>query len=210
VDLHRQSDHGVHFWKRRSSSTLLNYLALHLRQMEMSGTIKMNMVHIPNTRMISQGTNGLSRRDLTEGGMSSQNILSFVPLNTSALERQPKVVEWVRDWVPSNKLVFLDLEDWFEKGHGIKGGQKDQFGVWVSHEFQEGWFIWALPPAVADDALEELESSRHKQNHLNHVFISPCLITYTWRKRLTKVLLWDSLYIFHLSDLGKLNKQEAF
>jgi hypothetical protein len=59
--------------------------------------------------------------------------------------------------------------------------------VWISTEIKEGWFMWHPPPALADVAVEELEESRHKRKHLNHVFVSPRLMTFAWRKRLKKI-----------------------
>ncbi len=47
--------------------------------------------------------------------------------------------------------------------------------------------MWHPPPALADVAVEELEESRHKRKHLNHVFVSPRLMTFAWRKRLKKI-----------------------
>jgi hypothetical protein len=54
-------------------------------------------------------------------------------------------------------------------------------------EAPPGWYIWNPPPALADIALEELDVSRHKWLHLNHVILLPQLMTYAWRTRLSKL-----------------------
>jgi hypothetical protein len=88
------------FWRGHSSSPLLSSLILHLRRLEMSGWFHIHLVHIPGTRMIAQGTDGLSRGDTSEGVMSGRSILEFVPLHLSALSRQPvlrgKVLTYLR------------------------------------------------------------------------------------------------------------------
>lgn len=82
---------------------------------------------------------------------------------------------------------MLDYQNWYELGHGIQGGRKNEKGLWWPIEVPEGWFLWAPPPAIADVAVEELEASRHKRPHLNHVFIAPRLMTYAWQKNLQKI-----------------------
>jgi hypothetical protein len=175
------------FFKGHSSSPKLNDLALRLRTLEMNGKLKIQMVHIAGTRMIEQGTDGLSRGDFMEGVMTGRSILNFVPLNRSALDRQPEILNWLKSWVPFRSLIRLKIEDWYDKGHGLIGGSKDTYGVWMPTEMEEGWLIWDPPPAIADIAVEQLEESRHKRKHLNHIFVSPRLMTYCWRKKLSKI-----------------------
>ncbi len=175
------------FWKGHSSSPRLNELALRLRQLEMGGKIKIHMVHIAGTRMIAQGTDGLSRGDATEGVMTGQSILNFIPLNKTALERRPDIRPWIESWVPSQKLTFLTPESWCTTGHGTITGSKDAFGVWIPQEMGPSWLIWCPPPAIADLAVDELEESRHKRKHLSHIFLTPRLLTFAWRKKLFKI-----------------------
>jgi len=153
----------------------------------MGGRIRINMVHIAGTRMIRQGTDGLSRGDLTEGVMTGESLLQHVPLNRSDFDRQPSVRNWVNTWLPSNTLYWLTPEQWFHEGHGLGPEIQDADGVWMPSEAPPGWYIWSPPPALADIALEELDVSRHKRLHLNHVILLPRLMTYAWRKRLSKL-----------------------
>lgn len=137
--------------------------------------------------MIEQGTDGLSRGNLNEGVMTGASMLSFVPLNKGALDRRPELLDWIAEWVPYPHITVLSCEDWYEKGHGVVGGCKNSEGIWMPKEMEEGWLLWSPPPAIAEVAVEELEVSRHKRKHINHIFVAPRLMTYHWRKKLQKV-----------------------
>ena len=175
------------FWKGHSSSSLLNGLILRLRKLEMSGLLRIHMVHIPGTRMIAQGTDGLSRGDLTDGVMTGLSILDFVPLNKSAMDRQPGILPWLRTWIPAPDPFPLTIADWFDVGHGTMGGTANSDGVWFPIDSPHKWLIWSPPPALAETALDELEEARHKRKDLNHIWIMPRLLAYCWRKRLCKI-----------------------
>jgi hypothetical protein len=53
-------------------------------------------------------------------------------------------------------------------------------------KIKEGKFIWALPVAPADVALEELRKSLVKRRSSTHIFIYPRLLTTEWRWQLNK------------------------
>jgi hypothetical protein len=174
------------FWKGHSPNPLLNELALRLRVLEMDGSIRIQMVHVPGTRMIQQGTDGLSRGDLTEGVMAGSSMLEHVPLKLSALERQPRLQAWMSSWLPSPPYE-LSPGQWSVEGHGCSGGTVGGCGVWHPVELHHQWYLWAPPPVLGDIAMEELEASRHKRSHLSHVIIFPRLMTFAWRKKLFKL-----------------------
>ena len=174
------------FWKGHSPSRKLNDLALRLRLLEMRGDIRIHMIHVPGSRMIAQGTDGLSRGDLTEGVMAGDSMLSHVPLRFSALDRQPQLVHWLRSWVPSPNITVLSVQDWFTTGHGI-GGWEVHGGLRQPIELPTQWFVWSPAPALADVMLDELEEARHKRKQHNHIVVIPRLMTYAWRKRLRKI-----------------------
>ena len=46
----------------------------------------LHVVHVAGTRMIEQGTDGLSRGALLEGVMAGQDMLSFVDLLRTAIQ----------------------------------------------------------------------------------------------------------------------------
>jgi hypothetical protein len=174
------------FWKGHSASPLLNDLALRLRKLEMDGDVRIMMIHVPGSRMIRQGTDGLSRGDLTEGVMTGQSMLTHVPVRFSAFERQPRLLQWVTRWLPSPYTV-LQPDGWFWEGHGIGGGSYDIHGMWFPNECPPTWFVWAPPPVLADIALEELETSRHKRHQHGHLILIPRLMTFGWRKKMGKL-----------------------
>jgi len=49
--------------------------------------------------MIAQGTDGLSRGIFLEGVVWGEDMLSFVDLSRTAVERHPGVLEFVKSWV---------------------------------------------------------------------------------------------------------------
>eukprot|EP00957_Ditylum_brightwellii_P089252 6796654-Ditylum_brightwellii.AAC.1 len=56
---------------------------------------------LDGTRMITQGTNELSRGNLQEGAIGRQNMLSYVPLNLSVLEVSLALKPWLESWMSS-------------------------------------------------------------------------------------------------------------
>jgi hypothetical protein len=114
-------------------------------------------------------------------------MLEFVLLHLGALDRQPALLSWITSWLPSILLHVLSPEDWFEKGHGICGGALNKDGIWTPTELPESWFLWAPLPSVADAVVDELDASCHKRKQHNHIFVAPCLMTFIWWKRLTKL-----------------------
>ncbi len=153
----------------------------------MSGALLLNVQHVPGTRMMQQGTDGLSRGDLNEGVMSGTPMLSFIPLHLSALARRPEILSWIRDWTGVSTLTPLSPEEWFDRGHGYVTGELDRNGIWILTETGDTWVLWSPPPAIANIAVDELLLSRHKHTNINHLFIVPRLSTHTWRKKLHKV-----------------------
>jgi len=175
------------FWKGHSTGPLLNQLVLRLCTLEMGGRVKIHIVHVAGTRMITQGTNGLSQGELTEGVMSGKSTLSFIPLGISVISRQPSIVGWLTSWVPAGKLTLLGMSDWTTTGQGSGPGSTDIFGFRQPTEASNNWLVWHTPPAIADTAGEQLERSRRKRSHINHIYMGTRLMTYAWWKRLTKV-----------------------
>jgi hypothetical protein len=174
------------FYKGNTSSRCLFDLVLRLQALEMQGQLVLHVHHVAGTRMIAQGTNGLSRGVMTEGVMAGQPMVSFVPLHLDALDQHPAVLTWIQDWMEQPHLQPLTPTEWFTKGHGYTNGVLDSRGIWLPQEIFSTWCLWSPPPAAADVAIDELLTSRHKRPHLNHVFIAPRLSTHSWRKKLFK------------------------
>ncbi|KAL7577652.1 hypothetical protein ACA910_015166 [Epithemia clementina (nom. ined.)] len=146
-------------------------LDLQLRKLEMRGDLFIHVIWVAGTRMIEQGTDGLSRADLMNRVLAGGDMLSFVPLNKTAEERQSGVVQFLMsstqgcfDFIPLNHP-----DDWFDKA------------------LKPGNFVWIPPPATAREAVEQLCQSKHLCPQGAHIFICPALMTNHWRKRLERI-----------------------
>jgi hypothetical protein len=161
------------YFKGTSSSRDLFDLVLRLRAIEMTGLCMLHVVHVAGTRMIWQGTDGLSRGDRNAGVMAGESMLSFIPLHKSATERSSQIVPWIEKWYTPNTdqgraLWFLQPEDWFG-----------------NHE-QKGVYVWSPAPSIGDVALEYLSRSIHKRPHSIHAFLCPRLMSSRWMRVLNK------------------------
>ncbi len=108
-------------YKGSSKSKELLAMVQEFHMLEMKYGFQALVCHCAGTRMIEQGTDGLSRGGLGEGVMSGKPMTSFLPLHLPALAKSEGLLDWVKGWVGS-KAVFLEPLDWFTLGHGIKGG----------------------------------------------------------------------------------------
>ncbi len=190
------------FYKGTSSSQKLFNLVLRLRQLELHQGCIINFIHVSGSRMISQGTDGLSRGDAQEGVMKGASMSSFIPLHLSCLDRQPKLKSWLQEIIsPSpnqTEIEFLSYKDWFERGHDIKGGQKNADGIWIPN-YLPGTFIWTPPPAAGQIAIEQLRRARVKRELSTHVFVIPRLMAPEWQRQLFRVAdLYIELPFFDL------------
>ena len=171
------------FVKGSSTSKLLHQLIVRLRKVEMHHGFGLFLVHVAGTRMIDQGTDGLSRGVLMEGVMRGEDMLSFVDLATSAVQRHPPILEYLRDWTSRSGLEPLSPEQWFVEGHGITGGRLNEDGIWIpSHASNGHYYLWAPPPIVGDVALEECLKSVHKRSDAFHIIVLPRLFTPRWSR----------------------------
>ena len=174
------------FSKGSSSSKDLFELVLKLRKLEMESGCKIHVSHVSGTRMISQGSDGLSRGNLTEGVMCGDNMRDFIPINKSALDRSPSLGSWLHEWT-EGEASFLDPTDWFWRGHEIVEGEyEDNSEGHVFPKTKPGMFIWSPPPVAAGIAMEELRKARHKSAESTHVMVIPRLFSVEWRKSLFK------------------------
>ena len=133
------------FYKGNSSSKMLFDLILRLTILQSSSKVKLHIIHVAGTRMIQQGSDGLSRGNLLEGVMKGEEMLSFVPIHKSAIEEQTNLEDWIKSWAPDGRnAILLSPEDWFERGHDITGYSKNLDGVDVPI-IEKGTYIWAPP-----------------------------------------------------------------
>ena len=173
-------------YKGTSKSRKLLGLVIRLKVLEVRHSIHLVVCHVAGTRMIAEGGDGVSRGLLNEGVMAGENILSFIPLHLSAIERSSSFLPWLESWTNKN-LIVLTPEDWYELGHDIRGWTHPQDGdLFARPTLLKGCFVWAPPPAAADVALEQLRIARIKRQDSTHVFVVPRLLTPKWLKQLWK------------------------
>jgi len=176
------------FYKGTSSNKKLFELVVRLRKLEFHTGCLIHLIHVAGTRMIAQGTDGLSRGDTGEGVMKGQTMLSFVPLHLSCLTRSAKLQDWLTSTFGGKEsLEFLSEDGWFHRGHDFeRGGLRNLDGVWMPH-FRSGTFVWTPPPAGGQVAVEQLRRARVKRQSSTHIVVLPRLFTSIWRKQLYKV-----------------------
>eukprot|EP00980_Cylindrotheca_fusiformis_P008541 scaffold1809_cov107-Cylindrotheca_fusiformis.AAC.5 len=175
-------------FKGSSKSPDLLRMVQEFHQLEMKYGFVALVVHCAGTRMIAQGTDGLSRGGLNEGVMGGEPMSSFLPLHLTAFERSPELKPWVESWAGS-EAVFLTPEDWFIRGHDLcfVGEHTPSPRQRIKKiEVKSGVMIWSPPPAAAMVALEELRKARIKRQRSTHVILIPRLCTPMWLKQLYK------------------------
>lgn len=86
-------------------------------------------------------------------------------------DQRPQLKAQLLSWLPEGNWKFTEIRDWFHE---------------VYRE-PKGRYIWALPPAIADVALENLCEAKHIFPISSQVFVCPNLFTGRWRKTLGKM-----------------------
>lgn len=172
------------FFRGTSSNERLFSLILRLRKLELEQQCLLHLVHVAGTRMIGQGSDGLSQGNLTEGIMTGESMMSFAPLARSSLEREPELEAWIKSWAGKHAEVLLP-KDWFGYGHCIEGYDLNKLGRNVP-SYKLGTFIWCPSPSAAGVVVEELRKSRHKREKACHIFMCPRLMTNVWHKLVLK------------------------
>ena len=106
-------------YKGSSTSPLLYDLVTRLYKLSSSFLCSLKIIHVAGTRMIAQGTDGLSRGDMLEGVLKGRAMLSFVPLHLTAIERESSLRSWIGSWVNQKGFKapeILQPNEWFDKG----------------------------------------------------------------------------------------------
>ena len=172
--------------KGSSSSPKLLGLIIRLKALSTGFGFKLHIFHVTGTRMIAQGTDGVSRGNLAIGIMAGEAMSAFIPIHKTVLERSPGFVEWVKGWTGADAIT-LDPIDWFCNGHDIEGWVRgpDGFDRRLLHKGRP--YLWIPPPFAADVALAELRKARIKRQTSSHVFVCPRLCCPLWLKQLYKV-----------------------
>jgi hypothetical protein len=83
------------FWKGSSKSRKLFGLVLRLGKLEMEHGMSIHVMHISRKRMITQGTDGLSQGDHSEGVIQGWLMMDYTPLHLDSFEREVKLEPWL-------------------------------------------------------------------------------------------------------------------
>lgn len=172
----------------KGSSSSKKLLGLIVRLQALSTQVlgvKIHIFHVAGTRMIAQGTDGVSRGYLAQGVMAGDAMSVHIPIYLSAVERAPpNLVHWIRNWA-GREAELLDSMGWFQRGHDISGWKKG-FDGFHRPELTDSnkCYIWAPPPFAADVAIAELRKARIKRQTSSHIFICPRLCTTLWQRQL--------------------------
>ena len=87
------------YFRGSSHSLQLHQMILELRKMEMRGDLVVHFIWILGNRMVNQGTDGLSRANVSNGVMDGLKLLDYLPLNETAFERQEGLEVHMKSWV---------------------------------------------------------------------------------------------------------------
>ena len=93
---------------------------------------------------------------------------------------------WIRSWTGKG-TEFLTPEQWFDRGHDLVEGTKDNLGFYWP-KVKPGTFVWSPPPAAVSVCLEELRKARMKRQTSTHVVVIPKLMTTLWLKQFYKTM----------------------
>ena len=166
-----------------SSPKLLN-LVIRLQALMTRSDVKIHIFHVAGTRMIAQGTDGVSRGYLGQGVMAGETMVAHIPIHMSSISRAPNLVPWIRSWCGED-AILLDENGWFESGHGIEGWDMGKDGFERPRlAKRRNTYVWAPPPIAAEVALAELRKARIKRQDSCHIFVCPRLCTTQWAKQL--------------------------
>ena len=141
-------------YKGNSTDLKLFYLVVRLKKLELIFGCSLLITHAAGTRMIAQGTNGISRGSLNAGVSIGESMLDHCPWARTALEVLPTLHSCLEEWT-GQKLKVLKPLDWFEAGHDIIRWKGSPSGM--KHPIiKPGAYIWAPTPTSADVCLEQL------------------------------------------------------
>jgi len=110
------------YYKGNSDNRRLFAQVLRLRKLEMLASLRLHVIHVAGTRMIRQGTDGLSRGLLTDGVFGADGMQLHLLLHLTPHERHPPLLQWVQSWCPVPDIVPLLPAEWYTTGHGLAPG----------------------------------------------------------------------------------------
>jgi hypothetical protein len=99
------------YFRGSTKSRALFELIVTLYKLQMQHDFILHAVWIAGTRMIQQGTGGLSRGDENGSATSGVALSGTKPLHLVACERSPFLLNWLEDWCDlGNNFEVLEPE----------------------------------------------------------------------------------------------------
>ena len=92
-------------YKGTPLSSKLFDLVVRTKLLETKYQCRLFVSHIAGTRMMSQGTDGISRGNMSEGVLDGEDMLSFIPLNEGAVERHDELLTWIKSWLGFDAVI---------------------------------------------------------------------------------------------------------
>ncbi|KAL7575063.1 hypothetical protein ACA910_000434 [Epithemia clementina (nom. ined.)] len=160
------------FYRGTAKSPEVLNLMFRLHRILIKGYAFIPIVWIAGRKMIDQGTDGLSRADLTNGVMRGTCMLEFIPLAKTAMEQQKDKLNNFLRFVLGQDMGLLHLltpEEWYTR-----------------YMDKDGMFLWCLPPCLEDVAIYLLAEAHHIRPWNTHLMLIPSIMAERWRKMLYK------------------------
>ena len=172
------------YYKGHSTSKELSDIVFRLYKAQRDGGMILHVLHISGKRMKATGVDGLSRGDHTEGMMSGDDPMSFLPFHLGADERSSgRVGKWVRSWWRTEDTTL-------GQARGRDWGDLPLWEISSDNMFElkdiKAARLWMLPPAAMEVAIELLWEDKLAHPQWPHVFCVPRLMTHMWRRDLGK------------------------
>ena len=169
------------FRRGSSKSTPLWKLFLQIKLLEIELNCLVQVIHVPGTTMILQGTDGLSRGvDMQSLGSYKSN--SLVPLLWRAAPATPTILTWVLSVLPplwphsTSWLLHSDFTDWSRSSILCRS------------------VLWCISPSFARQAiLQALSAWMESPASSGHLFLVPRILQRDFG-RLSKFVLYGGQY----------------
>lgn len=172
-------------YKGNSTSSKLYDLIVRFRKIEMESGAKFIVTHVSGKRMQLQGTDAVSRGSMNVGVSLGKSMLSFCPWAKSPIESNKFLEGWMKEVVGSD-LETLSPADWFRRGHDWDGWYLCPDTQLWTPRIKPGKYLWSIPAAAADAAIEQLRIARLKRRDSHHFLLIPMLYTPLWLKQFYK------------------------
>ena len=169
------------FRKGSSKSTPLWRLFLKIKLLEMELQCVLQVIHVPGTAMIEQGTDGLSR-GVTMQSLGSHRSNSLIPLLWRAAPPSLALLQWVLAVLPP---VYPPGVQWL---------LHTDFSDWTKTAMLNSFVFWCPSPGFAKQAiLQALSVWVEAPTSCGHIFLVPRLLQRDFG-RLSKFVLFHGQY----------------